>query len=77
MKSVKLTLSVDPKVVDAAKQYAGEQGTSVSQLVEQFLAAISSREEESRMTPILRRLRGSMRQVSLEDYQRHLAKKYQ
>jgi hypothetical protein len=45
MRAAKLTLSVDPKVIEAAKEYAAETGTSVSQLVEDFLSAVASRRD--------------------------------
>jgi len=74
--TVKLTLTVDPRVVAAAKQYAAEAGTSVSQLVEDYLAAIVGAPSSVPATPVLARLRGSMRGGELEDHRRHLAEKY-
>ncbi len=40
--ATKLTLSVDPQVVAAAKEYAAMRGRSVSELVEAYLAAITA-----------------------------------
>ncbi|MDP2308246.1 MAG: DUF6364 family protein [Pseudomonadota bacterium] len=77
MRAAKLTLSVDPKVIEAAKEYAAETGTSVSQLVEDFLAAVASRNAASIATPVLSRLRGSLRGAEVQDYRDHLAEKYQ
>ena len=82
--NAKLTLSVDPRVVAAAKRYAAETGTSVSQLVEDYLAAIAgppaaitgASAAATPATPILARLRGSLRGVNVEDHRRHLAEKY-
>lgn len=76
MATQKLTLSVDPDVVEAAKRYAAAHGTSVSQLVEEFLAAVSSENVPSRTPPVLARLRGTLRGVSVEDHRAHLAEKY-
>ncbi len=76
MRAAKLTLSVDPKVIEAAKEYALVTGTSVSQLVEDFLAAVASRPMPTSDTPALIRLRGSLRGVEVQDYQDHLAEKY-
>lgn len=73
--AAKLTLTVDPRVVAAAKQYAAEAGTSVSQLVENYLAAITT-PTAAPSTPVLARLRGSMRGVDLADDHRHLVAKY-
>lgn len=72
----KLTLSVDPDVVEAAKRYAAAHGTSVSQLVEAFLAAVSAENVPSRITPVLARLRGALSEVSIDDHREHLAEKY-
>lgn len=76
MRAAKLTLSVDPKVIEAAKEYASETGTSVSQLVEDFLSAVAARRDPESATPVLARLRGSLRGVEVQDYRDHLAEKY-
>ena len=75
MSTQKLTLSVNPAVVDAAKQYAAEHGTSVSKLVEEFLEAVSAERSPPPSTPVLKRLRGALRGVSIEDHRQHLAEK--
>jgi hypothetical protein len=76
MATQKLTLSVDPAVVEAAKRYAAAHGTSVSQLVEAFLATVSAENAPSRTTPVLARLRGVLSGVSIADHQDYLAAKY-
>ena len=38
----KLTLSAEDHVIDAAKQYAAEQGTSVSALFSRFVLALTA-----------------------------------
>jgi hypothetical protein len=74
----KLTLSVDPVVVSRAKRYAKQQGISVSEMVEAYLAAVA--EPPSSVprgsTPVLRMLRGSLKKASLQDYRKHLDSKY-
>lgn len=74
----KLTLSVDAKVVYVAKKYAAERGTSVSRLVEEYLAVLSRRAEVTEETPILARVRGLLKGSRLDeqDYRRHLREKY-
>jgi hypothetical protein len=74
----KLTLSVDPRVIEAAKAYASERGTSVSQLVESFLTAITAPSEAKDETPQLTRWRGFLAgsDVAEVDHRAHLAKKY-
>ena len=74
--TAKLTLTVDPHVIAAAKRYAAEAGTSVSQLVEDYLAAIVATPGSPPTAPVLARLRGSMRGVDVEDYERHQVEKY-
>ena len=76
MAAHKLTLSVDPEVVEAAKRYAQAHGTSVSQLVEAFLAAVSSENVPPATSPVLTRLRGTLRGADVEDHRRHLIEKY-
>lgn len=73
----KLTLSVDHRVVERAKLYARERGTSVSHLVETMLDAVSSAGSGSGTAPpVLSRLRGSMKRGSVADYRRYLERKY-
>lgn len=73
--AARLTLTVDPRVIAAAKEYASEAGTSVSKLVEDYLAAIVASPALS-SAPVLNRLRGSMRGVDVDDYHRHQVDKY-
>lgn len=72
----KLTLTVSPDVIAAAKAYAAETGTSVSQLVEDYLTLVTSRPAVTGEAPVLARLRGSLRGVDVEDHRQHLAQKY-
>lgn len=74
--TAKLTLTVDPRVIAEAKKYAAEAGTSVSQLVEDYLAAVVAPPPQRAVPPVLARLRGSMRDVSIDDYRRHQVEKY-
>ena len=74
--TTKLTLSVDPHVVVAAKAYAAAAGTSVSQLVEDYLTAIVAAPPCAAATPVLARLRGAMREADIEDYRAHTVEKY-
>lgn len=74
--TAKLTLTVDPRVIAAAKRYAAESGTSVSQLVEDYLSAIVAGPVQAPAPPVLTRLRGAMRDVDVDDYRRHLVEKY-
>ncbi len=73
----KLTLSVDEAVILQAKRYAKKQGVSVSKMVEAYLAAVA--EPAVRIpadTPILRSIRGVLKNGDVKDYKRRLATKY-
>jgi hypothetical protein len=73
----KLTLSVDNRVVSRAKQYAKSQGVSVSHMVETYLAAVvEPRAARGAATPVLDSIRGILKRAKVDDYKKHLAKKY-
>lgn len=74
--AAKLTLSVDPAVIEAAKKYAAASGKSVSQLVEAYLAAITTDRSEGAPPPQLARWRGSMSEVDVEQHKAWWAQKY-
>lgn len=74
----KLTLSVDDGVVSRAKRFAKQNGVSVSEMVETYLAAISASSSGATKPspPILRSLRGSLKKADLNEYRKHAAAKY-
>jgi hypothetical protein len=78
----KLTLRMDEKLINRAKRYARKSGKSVSQLVADFFAILSSGEREEGksfdMTPKVKSLRGAFRGADLRinHYRRHLEDKY-
>jgi hypothetical protein len=72
----KLTLSVDASVVSRAKRYAKQNGTSLSGMVEAYLASISAPPAAKKLPPVLRSLRGILKRADPEDYKKHLAAKY-
>ena len=77
----KLTLSVDDQVVRQAKTWAAREGTSVSKLVERLLRdatgpASTSPAGLTDETPVLRRLRGCLKDVDVATHRRHLEQKY-
>lgn len=72
---VKLTLSVEEKVVDAAKTYARKQGKSLSRLVENYLKSISGNEmPEKSFSPQILKLMGSIKLPDGFDYKKELVK---
>ena len=73
----KLTLSVDDCVVSRAKQYAKLRGVSVSQMVETYLAAVAEPPTPATgAAPILRSVRGVLKDGNINEYRKHLAVKY-
>ncbi len=71
----KLTLSLDGAVIRRAKQYAAARQTSVSRLVESLLDRLTAHDADA-PPPVLTKLRGSLKGVSLNDYRRHLERKH-
>jgi hypothetical protein len=71
---------VNAKVVEVAKKYAAQRGTSVSQLVEEYLRLVSSLGEPrpKPMPPILARWYGLLKgsRLDVADYRKHLERKY-
>jgi hypothetical protein len=68
---------VDDRIVSRAKQYAKQRGVSVSEMVEAYLAAVAEPASPVRgSAPILRSLRGVLRNADIEEYRKHLAAKY-
>jgi hypothetical protein len=76
----KLTLNVDGSVVARAKRYAARHGTSISGLVEQFLALVSgaAAQGDDDLPPILARLRRELQGTTADpsSYLRYLERKY-
>jgi uncharacterized protein DUF6364 len=73
----KLTLSVDNRVVSRAKQYAKRRGVSVSEMVEAYLSAVAEPASPSTgAVPILRSVRGILKNADIDEYRKHLAAKY-
>jgi hypothetical protein len=78
--ATKLTLRMDESVIEQAKKEARRRGTSVSRLVASYFERLKRLEtdEEERLPPITRRLRGIAASAELteEDYRRHLEEKH-
>ncbi len=76
----KLTLKLNQSVIEKAKSYASKSNTSISKLVEVYLANLVSQEESIEITPRVKRLSGivqlSVKGDSRSGYRKHLLKKY-
>ncbi len=77
MGATKLTLRLEDNIIADAKAYASSAGTSLSKLVESYLAALVAGPQPDEDPPVLQRLRGTMKGVDIEDYRRHLVDKYE
>ncbi|MFB3133135.1 MAG: DUF6364 family protein [Rhodothermales bacterium] len=84
---VKLTLRLERDLIERAKRYAKQRGTSVSQMVANYFQALTAEDAASvdtdanwkqRLPPITRSLVGSLAGSTLdeEDYYRHLEEKH-
>jgi hypothetical protein len=73
----KLTLSVDSLVVSRAKQNAHLRRVSVPEMVETYLAAVAEPVPAATASaPILRSVRGILKDADIREYRKHLAAKY-
>lgn len=64
--NTKLTLSVDHQIIERAKEYAQDKGTSVSKLVEDYLNKItaSNSKEKTKGQSELMKLKGVLGRVT-------------
>lgn len=74
--NVKLTLSIEQTIIEGAKKYANNKGRSLSDIIENYLKAITSVEnnELNELTPIVKSLKGSFKAPKDFDYQKEIAK---
>ena len=76
MSKKKLTLSVDEAVIRRAKRFSKRNETSVSRLVNEFLASLE--DDETVSTPIVSRLRGVLPPSATRDeFRAHLEAKHE
>jgi len=69
----KLTLSIEKEVVESAKNYAQETGRSLSELVGNYLKALTQKEIQPKsLSPRIKRLRGSVKLPDNFDYKKNI-----
>jgi len=78
---VKLTLSLDKKVIDQAKKYARRNNTSLSKLIENYLGKVTVADKEVfAISPLVKSLSGVISAAGTGDrkkgYIDYLADKY-
>jgi hypothetical protein len=79
--TTKLTLTIDDAVISDAKAYAKNNGKSLSQIVENYLTTLTSKEtKEQEISPRILKLMGSIELPEDFDYKKSitdaLSKKY-
>jgi hypothetical protein len=77
----KLTLRLDDVLIQQAKDYAKQNGKSVSQIVTEFFTVLSAKQQDTSLaeiSPITKKLLGCMSGAGLDeqDYKAHLLNKY-
>lgn len=75
--NTKLTLTIEQAIIDRAKKYANHKGRSLSDIIENYLKAITSDENSSNieLTPIVKSLKGSFKAPENFDYKTELSKR--
>jgi predicted CopG family antitoxin len=75
--NTKLTLTIEQSVIEKAKKYANEKGRSLSDIIENYLLAITKEDnnETLELTPIVKSLKGSFKAPKNFDYKKELQKK--
>ncbi|MVN22327.1 DUF6364 family protein [Mucilaginibacter arboris] len=75
--NTKLTLTIEQAIIEKAKKYAKDKGRSLSDLIENYLKAITkdSGPETIEITPTVKLLKGSFTGPADLDYNKELSKR--
>lgn len=75
----KLTLRLDSKLIEQAKEHAKQQGKSLSQVVADYFRLFTQNSKAKETAPVTRSLIGVLEssQFDTDDYKKHLEEKYQ
>lgn len=70
--NTKLTLTMDPLIIEQAKKYAKEQGRSLSDLIENYLKAVVMPVKEAKLDvpPTVKSLKGAFKLPADFDYKK-------
>ena len=74
--NTKLTLTIEHSVIEKAKEYAKKKERSLSDLIENYLIALTNNEtkEAKELTPITKALKGSVKMPENFNYKEELTK---
>jgi hypothetical protein len=75
--NTKLTLTIEQSIIEKAKKYARSRGRSLSDIIENYLKAITNNEtvDTSDLTPIVKSLKGTFTAPKNFDYKKELSKR--
>ena len=76
--NTKLTLTIEQKIIERAKNYAKEKNRSLSDIIENYLKILTKEEqkkESKKFSPIVESLRGSFKMPKNMDYKKELGKR--
>ena len=73
--NTKLTLTIEHTIIEKAKKYANGKGRSLSDIVENYLKAITKEDnnESIELTPIVQSLKGAFKAPKNIDYKKELS----
>ena len=75
--NTKLTLTIEQSIIEKAKKYARKHERSLSDLIENYLKALTTKENtteaEDELSPTLKSLRGSFKIPKNFDYKKELS----
>jgi hypothetical protein len=77
----KLTIKLKKRIIEQAKKYANDRETSLSRLIENYLAAITSEStEKEEISPLVKSISGAIRLAGdfnhKQKYHKHITEKY-
>ena len=73
--NTKLTLTIEQSVIEKAKRYARNRERSLSDLIENYLKALTNEDDpktENELSPTLKSLKGSFKMPKDFDYKKEL-----
>ncbi len=75
--NTKLTLTIEQTIIEKAKKYAHGKGRSLSNIVENYLKAITKEDniESIDLTPIVKSLKSTFKAPENIDYKKELSKR--
>ncbi len=72
--NTKLTLTIEQSIIEKAKSYAKEKGRSLSDIIENYLKAITTEQRKIEdISPLVNSLRGSFKSPEPFDYKKELS----